>query len=127
MFIFVFSDDKQVDNYAYMRKYYDILSKHNSLEHKIKQKISIFNENYTCDDLGFLLFQIGFIENFRKNFSAEWKDNIYFEKLYERLKIVYNEAYTVEQEKEKELFGTIRTRSDESREIKQIIQKDDIL
>lgn len=114
------TDKTNVCHDSYLRKYYDILSRYNYLEYELSKRISIFNENYTCDQLGMFLWDVEFIEKFKKVYENEWKSNIPLQELIERLRIVYHEAYNSEQDQEKKMNGHITSSKEEYRAIQKI-------
>lgn len=89
----------------YMRKYYDILPKYNYLKHKLEERISIFDDNYTVYDLCDILWNIEFMEKFKKDVDRQWKNHKGFDALIERLKAVYEKADSVEKVSNYELYG----------------------
>lgn len=94
---------------SYLSKYYDIMSKYNYLESQLLRRISIFDDNYSCDQLGSFLWDVEFIEKFRQAYEKEWKNNKAFQDLFEQLKKVYHAAFNSEQEIELKIDGRVST------------------
>lgn len=95
----------------------DYLSKINYLQYMLNERVSLFDDNYILGDLGEFLRETTFIEKFRKDLAYGWSDNKSFQKLYDRLKKIYDEAFTNGQKNEKDLFGHVVTMQDEFRVI----------
>jgi len=122
MFIFVFPNDtkeerKCTDSNDYLKKYYDILSKYKHSEYQLLQRISIFDKNYTFYQLGMFLWDIEYMEKFKKQYENTWEVTQPFQDLIEQLKKVYHSAYDAEQNNEKKLYGSINTIKEEYRAI----------
>ena len=96
---------------------YEYINKINYLEGELKTRITIFDDSYRFYELGSFLTKVDFIEKFRVKLFSEWKNDICFNKLYERLKVVYHKAYSAEQEEEIKLYGSIKSLDDKFRAI----------
>jgi hypothetical protein len=95
------------------KNYLDYQNEINYLDYQLAHRISLFNDKYSNTMLGDFLFNVNFIEKFRKGYSCEWKDDESFLTLFERLKEVYNESFSEAQQQEIKLYGNIRTSKNE--------------
>lgn len=112
----------------YFRLYYDLLPKYNYLKNLLNERISIFDDNFDSWILGSFLWNVNFIEKFKKHYSSEWKNDNTFTALLVQLKKVYHLAYDAEQKNSISVRGYIeKSLGDEYRAIPKdddLIEKD---
>lgn len=115
-------------NDDYLRLYYDLLPKYNNLKYLLNERISLFDDNFDSWELGRFLWNVDFIEKFKKHYSSEWKNDNTFIALLAQLKKVYHFAYDAEQKNSISVRGYIeKSLGDEYRAIPKdydLIEKD---
>lgn len=98
----------------YYRQYHDLMPKYNYLKSLFDRRITIFDDNFTYFDLGSFLWDVDFIEKFRKEYVS---DSFYI--LLVQLRKVYHLAYDAEQDISIRLNGFVeKSLGDQYRSIK---------